>query len=137
ELMPQGDHDPTFLLLADERAMTDKEYPILVLDLFEAGRGQSFRVTASELWSIGANLSIGNIDFEEFADGVDGDGVFRRFPDCTRAHAGIVDSLWPCHSRVRTDGNPRGLGVHRGTRRRPPAKGGDPQATPVMAQPRS
>ncbi|MGW9033019.1 DUF6924 domain-containing protein [Streptomyces sp. NPDC055722] len=81
ELMPQGDHDPTFLLLADERAMTDKEYPILVLDLFEEGRGQSFRVTASELWSIGANLSIGNIDFEEFADAVDGDGVFRRFPD--------------------------------------------------------
>ncbi|MCX4508988.1 hypothetical protein OHA27_01455 [Streptomyces sp. NBC_01619] len=81
ELMPQGDDDPTFLLLADKRAMTDKEYPILVLDLYEEGRGRSFRVTASELWSVGANLSIANMDFEEFADAVDGDGVFRGFPD--------------------------------------------------------
>ncbi|MFF8944375.1 DUF6924 domain-containing protein [Streptomyces sp. NPDC014864] len=68
ELMPQGDNDPTFLLLADEGAVMDKEYPILVLDLYEEGRGRSFRVNASELWPVGANLSIGNRDFEEFAD---------------------------------------------------------------------
>ncbi|MGW4825917.1 DUF6924 domain-containing protein [Streptomyces sp. NPDC004227] len=59
----------------------DKEYPILVLDLYEEGRGRSFRVNASELRSVGANLSIGNMDFGEFADAVDGDDVFRGFPD--------------------------------------------------------
>ncbi|MDH6214469.1 hypothetical protein M2283_001752 [Streptomyces pseudovenezuelae] len=34
---------------------------------------------AAELWSIENNLSGANMDFEEFADAVDDDGVFRGF----------------------------------------------------------
>jgi hypothetical protein len=42
--------------------------------------GREFRCEVGEVASIEANLSIANIDFEEFADGVEDDGVFRGFP---------------------------------------------------------
>jgi uncharacterized protein DUF6924 len=32
------------------------------------------------MWSVENNLSIANMDFDEFADAVDQDGVYRRFP---------------------------------------------------------
>jgi hypothetical protein len=42
--------------------------------------GREFRCEVGEVASIEANLSIANMDFEEFADGVEDDGVFRGFP---------------------------------------------------------
>jgi hypothetical protein len=42
--------------------------------------GRTFRVVPSELWAVENNLSLSNMDFEEFAEAVDGDGVFRAFP---------------------------------------------------------
>ena len=43
--------------------------------------GRTFRVIPSEMWSVENNLSIANMDFAEFADAVDEDGVFRGFPE--------------------------------------------------------
>jgi len=33
------------------------------------------------MWSVENNLSISNMDFSDFADSADADGVFRGFPD--------------------------------------------------------
>ncbi|MFD8420360.1 DUF6924 domain-containing protein [Streptomyces sp. NPDC059668] len=37
------------------------------------------RVTAAELWGIENNLSLANMDFEEFTGAAGNDGVFRGF----------------------------------------------------------
>jgi len=52
----------------------------LVLCISLHGEG-SFRVPPNELWSVENNLSLANMDFEEFAEAVDTDGVYRGFPD--------------------------------------------------------
>lgn len=65
-------------VLADSAAVTSAELPLLVVDL-RGDRGCGVRVVAAELWSIENNLSGANMDFEEFAGAVDGDGVFRGF----------------------------------------------------------
>jgi hypothetical protein len=39
-----------------------------------------FRVVPQEMWAVENNLSLGNMDFKEFADAVGQDGVFRGFP---------------------------------------------------------
>ncbi|MFB7125410.1 MULTISPECIES: DUF6924 domain-containing protein [unclassified Kitasatospora] len=41
--------------------------------------GRCIRVVAARLWSIENNLSISNMDFDDFAGNVDADGVFRGF----------------------------------------------------------
>ena len=52
-------------------------------DLKDQGRGPQYgatlRVVPSEMWSIQNNLTISNMDWEEFADNVDDDGVLRGF----------------------------------------------------------
>ena len=69
----------TFAVVADRRAMSEAGHPLLVMDLlFEPGR--TFRALPSQVQSIENNLSIGNMDYEEFADAVGPDGVFRGFP---------------------------------------------------------
>lgn len=54
-------------------------YPIMVIDLDEDSR-QPFRCIARELWGVENNLNIANMDWEEFAESTDDDGVFRGFP---------------------------------------------------------
>ncbi|WP_432423041.1 DUF6924 domain-containing protein [Streptomyces pseudovenezuelae] len=66
------------LVLADSATFASPECPLLVLDL-RGEQGRCVRVVAAELWSIENNLSGANMDFEEFADAVDDDGVFRGF----------------------------------------------------------
>jgi hypothetical protein len=71
--------DHTFILVADRRALADPEHPVLVVDrVHEPGR--TFRVIPLEAWAVENNLSLANMDFEEFADNADPDGVFRGFP---------------------------------------------------------
>jgi Domain of unknown function (DUF6924) len=71
-----------FMFVADTLALSDPEHPILVIDLDkEFGQfGRTFRVIPSEAWSVENNLSIANMDFYEFADSADPDGIFRGFP---------------------------------------------------------
>jgi hypothetical protein len=66
------------LIVADSTALTSPDVPLLVIGLADS-RGREFRVIASELWGVENNLSLANMDFEEFAESVDADGVFRGF----------------------------------------------------------
>jgi hypothetical protein len=66
--------------LVDTKALADHEHPVLVVDLQE-DPGRSFRVVPSEAWGVENNLRLANMDFAEFADSVDEDGVFRGFPE--------------------------------------------------------
>ena len=77
-LFPE-DYDHSFVIVVDHTAMTAPEHPLLILDLF-SGTGAVFRAIPSQVQAIENNLSIGNMDFEEFANAVDQDGVFRDFP---------------------------------------------------------
>ncbi|GAC1319084.1 MAG: hypothetical protein NVSMB22_01700 [Chloroflexota bacterium] len=69
-----------FIFVVDRVALTDAEHPILVLDLVDEP-GRTFRVVPREMWSVENNLSIANMDFSDFADSTDPDGVLRGFPD--------------------------------------------------------
>lgn len=69
-----------FLFIVDQKTLEDVEYPVLVVDLVDEPYA-SFRAVARQVGSIAANLSIANMDFFDFANCVDDDGVFRKFPD--------------------------------------------------------
>jgi hypothetical protein len=71
--------DRTFAFVADQIALSVPEWPVLVVDLCDQP-GRTFRVIAREMWSVENNLSIANMDYAEFADNADADGVFRGFP---------------------------------------------------------
>jgi hypothetical protein len=66
------------LIVADAAAIAQDEHPLLCIEL--AAPQRSFRVIPAELWGVENNLSLANMDFEDFADVVDEDGVFRGFP---------------------------------------------------------
>lgn len=84
--------DDTFAFLVDTLALTHPDNPILVVKVYDfvegagpdaEGRGPlygaTFRVVPSEMWAVQNNLSIANMDWEEFAGSVDDDGIFRGF----------------------------------------------------------
>jgi hypothetical protein len=77
--VPAG-YPHSFLLIVDRIAISPPELPILVIDLY-GERGRTFRAIPSQIQSIENNLSIANMDFFEFADNVDEDGIFRGFPE--------------------------------------------------------
>jgi hypothetical protein len=68
----------TFMFVADGVTMREAEHPVLVIVLADQP-GRSFRVIPSEMWSVENNLSLANMDFDEFADAVDAAGIFRGF----------------------------------------------------------
>lgn len=78
-----GDHPVYYAFLADATTITDPEHPILAVDTSPAedgrSRGETVRVIPSQMWSIENNLSIANMDFEDFVSGAGPDGVFRGF----------------------------------------------------------
>ena len=76
--VPKGASNP-LAFMADRLTCTDPERPVLVVDLSDAP-GRTFRVIPSQIWAVENNLSLGNMEFAEFADNVDPDGVFRGFP---------------------------------------------------------
>jgi hypothetical protein len=73
------DYKPTFLFVVDREAISRTDFPILVVDLLES-RGRTFRTIPAQVQGIENNLSIANMGFDEFAEAVDQDGVFRGFP---------------------------------------------------------
>lgn len=73
------DYKHSFLFVVDRDALSSPDFPILVVDLYES-RGRSFRTIPTQVQSIENNLSIANMDFEEFAEAVDERGVFRGIP---------------------------------------------------------
>ena len=68
-----------FMFVVDHKALSNPEHPVLVLDL-ATEPGRTLRVIPSEMWGVENNLSIANMDFADFADAADSDGVFRGFP---------------------------------------------------------
>jgi hypothetical protein len=73
-----SDLQHSFAFVIDHIALSDSDNPILVVDLGEEP-GRTFRVIPSVVWGVENNLSLANMDFAEFADAVDPDGVFRGF----------------------------------------------------------
>jgi hypothetical protein len=89
ETVPAGVHHAVAFLV-DEKALTHPDRPIVAVNLYDyvedledQGKGPqygaTFRVVPSEMWSVQNNLTISNMDWEEFADNVDSDGIFRGF----------------------------------------------------------
>ena len=76
-LLP-ADSALSFAFIIDRTALSHPDHPILVIDLQEKP-GRTFRVISSALWEVENNLSIANMGFDEFADAVDQDGIFRGF----------------------------------------------------------
>lgn len=74
---PGNDNGAAVLFVADGMALTSPDHPILVVDL--VANRSPFRSIPSELWAVDNNLNIANMDWEEFADRLDGNGVFRGF----------------------------------------------------------
>jgi aminoglycoside 6'-N-acetyltransferase I len=68
----------SLLFVVDALTISHPEHPLLVVDLIDEF-GRTFRVTPSKMSSVENNLSISNMDFVNFADAVDADGVFRGF----------------------------------------------------------
>lgn len=68
-----------FLFVVDGQTTAHADLPILVVDL-QRERGREFRAVPSQIQAIENNLSLANMDFREFADNVDADGIFRGFP---------------------------------------------------------
>ena len=73
------DSQRSFAFIIDHMALLHPDHPILVVDLSDEP-GRTFRVIPSEAWGVENNLSIANMGFDEFADAVDRNGVFRGFP---------------------------------------------------------
>jgi hypothetical protein len=65
-----------FVIVADDATMTMAEHPLLIVDL-ATEPGREFRAVPKAVQAIENNLSITNLDFREFAEAVDPDGVFR------------------------------------------------------------
>ena len=77
ERLPADSHQ-TFFFVVDHESITSEEHSILVVDVSEQ-KGQTFRTTPEQVQGIENNLSIANMDFADFANAVDGKGVFRGF----------------------------------------------------------
>ncbi len=75
DLLPE-DPERAFIFIVDAKTLTDKEHPLLVLEL---ETGNTFRVVPTEAWSVENNLRLANMDFEEFHVACSKDGVFRGF----------------------------------------------------------
>jgi len=72
-------YDQPCIILVDKVAMTQSDHPVLVVDLFHE-LGRDFRAIPSEVCSIENNLSLANMDFDEFAESaMEQGGVFKGF----------------------------------------------------------
>ncbi|MGF0311782.1 DUF6924 domain-containing protein [Rhodococcus sp. IEGM1428] len=83
-LQALGDSPPYYVFVVDTDTVQNPEHPIAVVDTGADDperHGKTFRTVPSEMWSIENNLSIANMDFDDFADSADKDGVFRGFPE--------------------------------------------------------
>jgi OAA-family lectin sugar binding domain len=65
------------LLVADRATMASPERHVLVVDLDEDSLGRSFRATPAAIQEIENNLSLWNMDWEDFAFNADAGGIVR------------------------------------------------------------
>jgi hypothetical protein len=76
--LPLANRQPV-LFVVDTRTLADDDHPVQVVDLTERDR-RPFRCIARLLWMVENSLSVSNMDWEDFAEQADADGVFRGFP---------------------------------------------------------
>jgi hypothetical protein len=76
--VPRHDSMAAVLFVADHTALSSTDRPILVVSL--ADDVEPFRCIPSELWGVDNNLNLANMDWDDFSDATDEDGVFRGFP---------------------------------------------------------
>ena len=67
------------MFVVDGVTVSSPDHPLLVIDLSEGDASEPFRSVPRQVQAIENNLSIANMDFFEFADSADADGVFRGF----------------------------------------------------------
>lgn len=75
---------PSFYLVVDGLTVEHDEHPVLAIDLQEERRdrldgARAFRLVPAQATGLACNLNIANMDFWEFAENVDPDGIFRGF----------------------------------------------------------
>jgi hypothetical protein len=75
--LPANDEGGAVLFVADTTALRTTGFPILVVYVFDDR--EPFRCVVTELWNVDNNLNLANMDWEDFADSVDANGVFRGF----------------------------------------------------------
>jgi hypothetical protein len=68
--------DNACLFVVDDRTISEPDHSVLVIEL-PAGK-RTFRAVPSEVGAIASNLSVSNMDWEDFAENVDKDGVLRQ-----------------------------------------------------------
>ena len=73
-----ADYPHTHLFVFDDRSAAEEECSLTVLDLHYQN-GRTFRTVPEEVESIDNNLSISNMDWEDFTTRCDEEGVFRGF----------------------------------------------------------
>jgi hypothetical protein len=74
-LIADGSH--RILYVVDQRAITDPEHPVLVLDVSEEP-GRAFRVVPAAMQTVDRNiLELEDLDFALFEEFADPDGIFR------------------------------------------------------------
>jgi len=76
-LVPENSY-LTEIYVVDVLTVADPEQPVLVVDVCDEP-GRTFRVIPSQMWCVENNLSIANMDWEDFSESLDRDGVFRGF----------------------------------------------------------
>lgn len=88
------DYPDLFCFVVDRECIQNPEHPVLVLGFYPSaqksydrppretpsGDVATFRALPSQIPGIQNNLSIANMDFDDFANSADDDGVFRGFP---------------------------------------------------------
>ena len=66
----------TFVFIVDGETLARSEHPVLVVDAFETP-GRTFRVIPGQMWAVQNNLKLANMDWQDFSEATDSDGVFR------------------------------------------------------------
>jgi hypothetical protein len=69
----------SLIAVADAQTMRDQTVMFVDFNVLIGQVGRTFRSIPSEVEPIVANLSLANMDFAEFADKTDPDGIFRGF----------------------------------------------------------
>lgn len=77
-LIPK-DYNHAFIMVVDQTTISHPDHPLLVIDLFGVEIENEFRAIPSQIQAIENNLSIANMDFEDFASEVGEDGIFRGY----------------------------------------------------------
>ena len=69
----------SLIAVADAQMMLDQTVLFVDFNELNGPVGRTFRSIPSEVETIVANLTLANMDFAEFADNADSDGIFRGF----------------------------------------------------------